>query len=142
MSFFHAHPLIVGLGAYFLFSNVVGAMEKPDDKSSALYKYIFRLSHVIHSAHNFPIIHHINLVVITSFGTSSLLNFLRESFFRLGVVESDPVLPCRVAYRRSASTFALVAGAGGLFFFSFHWAYLASTAIRSIAILRKRLLPY
>lgn len=39
------HPLWAWLLAYFLFSNGVGAMEKPDDKSGQLYRYVYRFSH-------------------------------------------------------------------------------------------------
>ena len=40
-----AHPVLAGLGAYFLFSNAVGAMDKPDEHSGAFYRYVYRFSH-------------------------------------------------------------------------------------------------
>ena len=38
----HSWLLLVG---YFLFSNAIGAMEKPDEKSGKLYRYVYRLGH-------------------------------------------------------------------------------------------------
>ena len=40
-----AHPIISGLAAFHLFSNLVGAMDKPDEKSSLGYRYVYRVSH-------------------------------------------------------------------------------------------------
>lgn len=45
ITFIQQHLFICGLWAYFLFSNAVGAMEKPDDKSTALYRYVYRFGH-------------------------------------------------------------------------------------------------
>jgi len=39
------HPLYSLLGAYFLFSNAVGAMDAPTEKSGPLYRYIYRFGH-------------------------------------------------------------------------------------------------
>lgn len=41
----HTHPVYVLLAAYFLFSNVVGAMEAPTEKNGAAYRYIYRFGH-------------------------------------------------------------------------------------------------
>lgn len=43
--FIQAHPALAGISAYFLFSNVIGAMDKPDEKSSQLYRYVYKLGH-------------------------------------------------------------------------------------------------
>ncbi len=40
-----AHPLYAGIGVYFLFSNLIGAMSAPTDKSGGFYRYVYRFSH-------------------------------------------------------------------------------------------------
>ena len=39
------HPIYSLLGSYFLFWNLVGAMEPPGEKSGPLYRYIYRFGH-------------------------------------------------------------------------------------------------
>lgn len=45
LSLIHQHPLYALLGGYFLFSNLVGAMEAPNEKSGPFYRYFYRFSH-------------------------------------------------------------------------------------------------
>jgi len=43
--FFQHHLIPSLIGGYFLFSNAVGAMEAPTDKSGAFYRFIYRFGH-------------------------------------------------------------------------------------------------
>lgn len=43
--FIEAHQLIVGIGAYFIYSNAVQALQPPEDTSSAFYHWFFGFAH-------------------------------------------------------------------------------------------------
>lgn len=43
--FLQQHLIYSLLGGYFLFSNFVGAMEVPTEKSSSLYRFVYRFGH-------------------------------------------------------------------------------------------------
>ena len=45
MQFFQHHLIPSLLGSYFLFSNFVGAMEAPTEKSGPFYRYVYRFGH-------------------------------------------------------------------------------------------------
>lgn len=39
------HPALFGMGVFFLFSNAVGALAKPTEKSNGFYVWFFAFSH-------------------------------------------------------------------------------------------------
>jgi hypothetical protein len=42
-----AHPLIFGLGAYYIFAAVVDSLDEPTDKSTKLYRKTYRILHFL-----------------------------------------------------------------------------------------------
>lgn len=44
-AFIAAHPVWIGIGAFYLFSNAVGALPTATEKSSVFYRWFYGFSH-------------------------------------------------------------------------------------------------